>query len=77
MQNTAADEPPEVTILEEDVEDVEDVDKVGVLPDVFETNRVENNENDIIILEESAVVSPDSVNTDSELEADSKCLYLT
>lgn len=64
MQNTAADEPPEVTILVEDIY-------------VSETNRVENNENDIIILEESAVVSPDPVNTDSELEADSKCLYLT
>ncbi|KAK9537837.1 hypothetical protein VZT92_005415 [Zoarces viviparus] len=51
----AVDEPPAVTILKEDTEVVnEDY----VLPDPSETNTVANTENDVIVLEESAVVSP-------------------
>ncbi|XP_031725230.1 interphotoreceptor matrix proteoglycan 2 [Anarrhichthys ocellatus] len=51
----AVDEPPAVTILKEDSEVVnEDY----VLPNPSETNTVANTENDVIVLEESAVVSP-------------------
>ncbi|XP_022595830.1 interphotoreceptor matrix proteoglycan 2 [Seriola dumerili] len=58
------DEPPEVMILEEDTED-------DVLPEPFETNTATAAENDIIVLEESTVISPAPVLTTSAPEADS------
>ncbi|XP_029315268.1 interphotoreceptor matrix proteoglycan 2 [Cottoperca gobio] len=61
----AAGEPPEVMILEEDTKDV---DKIDVLPEPFETSS----ENDVIVLEESGVVSlSDSVLTPSAPEVGS------
>ncbi|XP_068590216.1 LOW QUALITY PROTEIN: interphotoreceptor matrix proteoglycan 2 [Cebidichthys violaceus] len=64
----AVDEPPEVTNLEEDTEVVnEDY----VLPDPSETNTVANTENYVIVLEESAVVSPAPGLTTSAPEAGS------
>ncbi|XP_059199223.1 interphotoreceptor matrix proteoglycan 2 [Centropristis striata] len=63
----AVDEPPEVTVLEEEIE----VDTNDVLPEPSETNTVANAENDVIVLEESAVVSPAPVLTTSAPEAGS------
>ncbi|XP_071329869.1 interphotoreceptor matrix proteoglycan 2 [Trachinotus anak] len=57
-------EPPEVVILDEDTED-------DVLPEPSETNAVTTTENDIIVLEESVVVSPAPALTTSAPEADS------
>ncbi|XP_039674652.1 interphotoreceptor matrix proteoglycan 2 isoform X2 [Perca fluviatilis] len=62
----AVDEPPEVPILEEDTEDVN---KDDVLPVPSETNTVTNTENDVVVLEESAVVSPGPVLTTRSPEA--------
>lgn len=66
-----ADEPPEVTILEEDFEDL---DKDDILPELSETYTVATDENGITVLEESAVVSPASVLTTAAPEAGSECL---
>ncbi|TDH06724.1 hypothetical protein EPR50_G00116180 [Perca flavescens] len=66
MQINAVDEPPEVPILEEDTEDVN---KDDVLPVPSETNTVTNTENDVVVLEESAVVSPAPVLTTRSPEA--------
>ncbi|XP_042350711.1 interphotoreceptor matrix proteoglycan 2 [Plectropomus leopardus] len=64
----AADEPPEVTILEEDTEDVSN-DNIQL--ESSETNTVSAAENDIIVLEESVVVSPNPVLTTIAPEAGS------
>ena len=71
MQINAVDEPPEVPILEEDTEDVN---KDDVLPVPSETNTVTNTENDVVVLEESAVVSPGPVLTTRSPEAGGECL---
>lgn len=71
MQIDAVDEPPEVTILEEDTEVVN---KDYVLPEPSETNTVANAENDVIVLEESAAETPAPVQTTSGPEASSECL---
>ncbi|XP_074514145.1 interphotoreceptor matrix proteoglycan 2 [Sebastes fasciatus] len=68
MQIDAVDEPPEVTILEEDTEVVN---KDYVLPEPSETNTVANAENDVIVLEESAAETPAPVLTTSGPEASS------
>lgn len=70
MQINAADEPQEDVILEEDTEDVN---KDAVLPELSETNTVATEENDVVVLEESAVVSPAPVLTTSTPEAGSEC----
>ncbi|XP_031149006.2 interphotoreceptor matrix proteoglycan 2 [Sander lucioperca] len=62
----AVDEPPEVLILEEDTENVN---KDDVLPVPSETNTVTNTENDVVVLEEIAVVSPAPVLTTRSPEA--------
>lgn len=67
-----ADEPPEDTILEEDVEEVS---KVDILPELFETNTMMTEENDITVLEESTVVTPAPVLTTDAPEPGSKCLH--
>ncbi|XP_070771446.1 interphotoreceptor matrix proteoglycan 2 [Enoplosus armatus] len=64
----AADEPPEVMILEEDTGDVI---KEDVPPEPSETNTVATDENDVIVLEESTVVSPALVLITSAPEAGS------
>lgn len=69
--NAAADEPPEVEILEEDIEDVN---KDDILGELSETNTVATEENDITVLEESAVVSPALDLTTGAPEAGSECL---
>ncbi|XP_034417678.1 interphotoreceptor matrix proteoglycan 2-like [Cyclopterus lumpus] len=59
----AVDEPPEVTTPEEDtevVDDDDDDDDTAALPEPSETNTVANAEDDVVVLEESAVVSPAS-----------------
>ncbi|XP_054471745.1 interphotoreceptor matrix proteoglycan 2 [Anoplopoma fimbria] len=64
----AVDEAPEVMILEEDTEVVnEDY----VLPEPSETNTVANTENDVIVLDESEVMSPAPGLTTSAPEAGS------
>lgn len=65
MQVSAVDEPPEVLTLEEDIKD-------DVLQEPFETNTAATAENDVIILEESAVVSPPLVLTTVAPETGSK-----
>lgn len=74
MQINAEDGPAEVMNLDEDTEVVN---KDDVLPEPSETNTVANAENDVIVLEESAVVSPGPVLTTSAPEAGSECLSLT
>ncbi|XP_038575837.1 interphotoreceptor matrix proteoglycan 2-like [Micropterus salmoides] len=64
----AAEEPPEVMILEGDTEDVNIND---VLPEPSETNTVATEEHDVIILEDSAVMSLAPVLTTSAPEAGS------
>nr|XP_033472572.1 interphotoreceptor matrix proteoglycan 2 [Epinephelus lanceolatus] len=64
----AADESTDVMILEEDTEDVN---KDDVLPELSETNTVSAAENDVIVLEESVVVSPAPVLTTSAPQAGS------
>lgn len=71
MQINAVDEPPEVLILEEDTENVN---KDDVLPVPSETNTVTNTENDVVVLEEIAVVSPAPVLTTRSPEAGGECL---
>lgn len=66
MQVSAVDEPPEVLTLEEDIKD-------DVLQEPFETNTAATAENDVIILEESAVISPPIVLTTIAPETGSKC----
>nr|XP_046259486.1 interphotoreceptor matrix proteoglycan 2 [Scatophagus argus] len=67
---TIADELPEVTILEEDAEGVN---KDDIPNEVFETRSPEEKpeENDVIVLEESVVVSPAPVPTTGAPEAGS------
>ncbi|XP_070694508.1 interphotoreceptor matrix proteoglycan 2 [Pempheris klunzingeri] len=64
----AADEHPEVTILEEDADDVN---KDDVLPEISETNTVSTGDNDVIVLDESAVMFPATVLTTIAPEAGS------
>lgn len=71
IQINAAHEPTEAMILEEDAEDVN---KDDVLPGPSETNTVTTAENDVVVLEESAAVSPAPVLTTSAPEAGSECL---
>lgn len=71
MQIDPADGPPEIVIPEEDTEDVN---KDDVLPVPTETNTLATEEDDIIVLEESAVVSPAPVLTTSAPEAGSEYL---
>ncbi len=73
MQINAADEPPEVMILEKDPEDVN---KDDVLSELSETNTVGTEEDDVIVLEESAVVSTIPVLTTTAPEAGSECLSI-
>lgn len=70
MQIKAAEEPPEVMILEGDTEDVNIDD---VLPEPSETNTVATEEHDVIILEDSAVMSLAPVLTTTAPEAGSEC----
>lgn len=70
MQINAANEP-EVMILEEETEDVN---KDDVPPEPSETNTVATEEDDVIVLEESAVVFPAPVLTTIAPEASSECL---
>ncbi|XP_044073771.1 interphotoreceptor matrix proteoglycan 2 [Siniperca chuatsi] len=64
----AAEEPRKVTILEEDTEDVN---KDDIPPEPSETNTVVTEENYVIVLEESTVVSPAPVLTTSAPEVGS------
>ncbi|XP_070831339.1 interphotoreceptor matrix proteoglycan 2 [Chaetodon trifascialis] len=64
----ASDEPQEDMILEEDTEDGNEDD---VLPELSETNIVAAEENDVVVMEESAVVSPAPVLTTIAPEAGS------
>ena len=60
------DEPQEITILEEDVEDVD-------LPEPSEMVPASTAVNDVIFLEESTVVSAAPVLVTSAPETDSEC----
>ena len=74
------DEPQEIRILEEDVEDVledvedvlEDVEDVH-LPEPSDTVTASTAVNDVIVLEESTVVSAAPVLVTSAPETDSEC----
>ncbi|XP_062288258.1 interphotoreceptor matrix proteoglycan 2 [Scomber scombrus] len=67
VQVSVADEPPEVLILEEDTEDVND----EFLPELPESNTATTAENDVIVLEESAVIPAAPVLTTEAPEAGS------
>ncbi len=56
-------------------EDTEDINKDDVLPVPTETNTSVTEEDDIIVLEESVVVSPAPVLTTSAPEAGSEYLF--
>lgn len=71
MQVSVVDEPSEVLILEEDTEDVN---RDEFLPELPESNTMTTAENDVIVLEESAVIPTAPVLTTEAPEAGSECL---